>query len=249
MSQHTADQLSLEITSETLNGIQVSESDFSGIHRIKWCLGRSLDPESSEGAKPFMVGLGAGFFVVRATSQEGLDFITTLAEEDGGWSHMAIQRRQPPAPRPVCGGCSEVGHELWKCTRVNQDGFLDGCVICNVSEHQTVDCEHYPSDLENQVVLLVLKRWSLPALAGADWFAVLRQYYDGEPQLPPPTGYPWTPWFARCRRTVVPFHDHHFGLERGSDKGRTADPDTASAEAVNAYFFRQKHPQAKPPPS
>lgn len=245
MNQNTADQLSLEITSETLNGVQFPESDFSGIHRITWCPGRSRNPESSVGAKPFMVGLGAGFFVVRATSREGLDFITNLAKEDGGWSRMAIQRRQP---RLVCGGCSDA-HELWQCPMVNDNGFLDGCVICNVSTHQTVGCEHCPSDLENQVVFLVLKRWSLSALAGADWFAVLREYYDGEPRLPPPTGYPWTPKFAIRQRTIALFRHDHLGFERGSVKGRTADPDTASAEAVNAYFFRQKHPQAKPPPS
>ncbi|KAH6997284.1 hypothetical protein EDB80DRAFT_814463 [Ilyonectria destructans] len=247
MNRNAADQLSLTITSNVLTGLQVSESDFAGIHRITWCLGRSLDPESSEGAQPFMVGLGAGFFVVRATSQEGRDFITTLANEDGGWSHMSLRRRQPPPPRPVCGGCSEVGHELSKCIKVNQDGFLDGCVIYNASGHQTIDCEHFHSDLESQVLLLVLKRRSLPALAGADWFTVLRQYYDGEPDLDPPSGYPWTPEFARRLLIGDIYSEYRSSLDTDSINGRRADPDTASADAVNAYFFRKKHPQAKPP--
>ena len=48
---------------------------------------------------------------------------------------MRSGRKETDKPEP-CGNCNEPGHELAKCPGPpDQDGFINGCPVCNTKEH------------------------------------------------------------------------------------------------------------------
>lgn len=151
--------------------------------------------------------------------------------------------------RLLCGGCEESGHELATCICTDEDGFVPGCVFCNVAEHQTVNCQRYPADLNGRFKVLVENRQKMPPLAGADWFSVFIDYKTVNSHSPDLDGYPWTPAFGKTYWDGTLYWPLRAKLDADPLGGRVEDPAMVTKGMVYSYFSSLKHPKVPPAPS
>lgn len=127
----------------------------------------------------------------RPRGRQGYGFVEDAVESGEIRPEDPAQQQQVPEPPAdpaqqqqvpgqseykTCGGCDKSGHELATCICTDEDGFVPGCVFCNVAEHQTVNCQRYPADLNGRFKVLVEDRQKMPPLADADWFSIFIDY-------------------------------------------------------------------------
>ncbi|KAH7121633.1 hypothetical protein EDB81DRAFT_891201 [Dactylonectria macrodidyma] len=99
----------------------------------------------------------------------------------------------------VCGNCHRQGHKVIDCWRPRKDGLIHGCGVCNSSVHPTRKCSQFPTQIGDQVELLVNKRARLPPLATPDWYPILYEFMHGAVQVPPPDRLPWSEEYSKSQ--------------------------------------------------
>ncbi|KAF4460173.1 hypothetical protein FALBO_13058 [Fusarium albosuccineum] len=139
----------------------------------------------------------------------------------------------------VCGNCKHPGHVVSRCWAIQDNGFIEGCAICNCP-HDTNKCKQFPRDKPSQVDLLVFKRANLPPLSGRDWYTLILQYMGRNPTAKV-KGLPWSVEFCQELRTNLGRLDRLAQnlSEDGSADSRESDPNTKSWEAAKTYFSKK----------
>ncbi|KXH46992.1 hypothetical protein CSIM01_09321 [Colletotrichum simmondsii] len=105
----------------------------------------------------------------------------------------------------ICGHCSALGHALIDCIWPGPFGDIDGCPICNTTEHRFDNCQvfevtHYDFTLLDLLhhILVVRRANKPPILTRLVWTHIARAYvkdHEGN-YMQNPVGYPWTKSFA-----------------------------------------------------
>ncbi|KAF4785093.1 hypothetical protein HER10_EVM0002524 [Colletotrichum scovillei] len=105
----------------------------------------------------------------------------------------------------ICGHCSARGHALIDCIWPGPFGDIDGCPICNTTEHRFDNCQVFQVTRYNLMrldllhhILVVRRANRPPILTRLVWTDIARAYvkhHEGKYKQNP-VGYPWTKSFA-----------------------------------------------------
>ncbi|KAK1659210.1 hypothetical protein BDP55DRAFT_637092 [Colletotrichum godetiae] len=115
-------------------------------------------------------------------------------------------KRDPENSNVVCGKCSARGHALIDCIWTGPFGNIDGCPLCNTTQHRLDDCrEFHGMERERWISTPLLRHLSVvrrahkpPILTMRCWprfESTIRHGYQNDGFIHP-VGHPWTKPFA-----------------------------------------------------
>lgn len=118
-----------------------------------------------------------------------------------------------------CGGCSSGTHTLEDCIQANEEGRVQGCPVCNTTDHSLDNCARFSMYPEKRKLdVLVGWRGNKPPFAtNMSWFEMLQRGIS-ENRVGVPEHLPWTPAFAKHQANNL--SRLQFELDTHKDEGR-----------------------------